>query len=67
MKDKWQFIMVGDSLTEVWAGTKGCKPVAERAVSADLCRGFSSIYSIFFTFSGATLALETWRHAVWQA
>jgi hypothetical protein len=28
---QWPFILYGDSLTEIWKGTMGCKPSSQRA------------------------------------
>ena len=39
---QWPFILYGDSLTEVWKGTQGCKPYSQRS-------GFDALRQLYLS------------------
>ena len=39
---QWPFILYGDSLTEVWKGTQGCRPYSQRS-------GFDALRQLYLS------------------
>ncbi len=60
---RWPFILYGDSLTEVWEGTRGCKKYAPRSGFDALRKRYLSPLSKADGMSGAGRA---WVNACWH-